>query len=266
MIKVIFSDLDNTLALGTNISGKCIKAIDMYTNLNGLFIIISGRSISYLRKITSNIDSIRYIIGNNGSIIYDKRVNKVIYSNLIEYNDILSIYNLFKEFDVKILLSGISYDYVNKSPVYNQVLFDKIDKNLYDNNFITQIVIESNKKDVILDVINLVNKMDCVKVINRSRMLYDDNYKCNNYWVNIGKDNTNKGIGVKKMCKYLNINLSDTLRVGDDLNDLSMFLDEGKNIAVANSYKDVIEKADEITLSCVDDGIYYLIKNMIKDR
>lgn len=266
MIKVIFSDLDKTLVVSKNISNKNICAINKFNNIGGLFIIISGRSISYLRKITSNINNIRYIIGNNGSIIYDNKNNKVIYSNLIDYDSILNIYNICNKYDAKILLSGIKYDYVNKDAFYNQKIYTKIDKKLVEENYVTQMIIVTYNKESILSIINDINKLDNVKVVNKSRTLYDDSYKSNNYWINICKNMTNKGVGVIKMCNYLNIDISDTLRVGDDLNDLPMFFDKGINVAMENGYEKLKEKADKIALSCNNDGISYLIEDVIKNN
>ena len=51
MIKIIFSDLDNTLADKRNISKNNIDAINRYTSMGNLFVITSGRSVSYINKI-----------------------------------------------------------------------------------------------------------------------------------------------------------------------------------------------------------------------
>ncbi len=266
MIKVIFSDLDNTLAINKNISNKNICAIDKFTSLGNTFIIISGRSISYLRKIISNINGIRYIIGNNGSIIYDNKYNKVIYSNLIDYDNILNIYNISNKYNAKFLLSGLKYDYVNKNPVYNQKEFNKLNKKIVKENSVTQIIIESDKKESILNIIDDVNKLDDVIIVNKSRSLYDNLYSSSNYWINICKSMVNKGVGVKKMCKHLKINLSNTLRVGNDLNDLPMFFDEGINVAVEDAYDKLKQNADKITSSSINDAIFYLIEDIIKNN
>ena len=45
------------------------------------------------------------------------------------------------------------------------------------------------------------------------------------------------------------------------MNDLSMFKIAGKSVAMANSVKDVLAQADEVTLSNNEDGVAeFLIK------
>ena len=77
MVSIIFSDLDNTLANKRYISENNINAINKYTSLGNLFVITSGRSVSYINKIAKSINNKRYIIGNNGSIIYDNKLFKL---------------------------------------------------------------------------------------------------------------------------------------------------------------------------------------------
>ena len=47
---------------------------------------------------------------------------------------------------------------------------------------------------------------------------------------------------------------------GDDSNDLEMLKICGKGIAVANAVPEIIEAADEITLSNDDDGVAFWLK------
>ena len=63
-----------------------------------------------------------------------------------------------------------------------------------------------------------------------------------------------------------NIDLKDTVRIGDDLNDLPMFLDKGLNVAVDNAMQDLKNKADFITLSCKNDAIAHLIEKIINNE
>ena len=56
------------------------------------------------------------------------------------------------------------------------------------------------------------------------------------------------------------------VELGDDLNDLPMFLDKGLNVAVDNAMQDLKNKADFITLSCKDDAIAHLIEKIINNE
>ena len=262
MIRIIFSDLDNTLADKRNISKNNINAINQFSSMGNLFIITSGRSVSYINKIKKDIKNIRYVIGNNGSIIYDNKDKDVIYCNLIDYENIVRLYDLCNKLEAKFIMSGIKKDFVNKNVYYNQKIISTLDKKIVKENYVSQIIIDTENKEDILKIIDEVEKTKGITVINRSRALYDSTYKSDNYWVNIGSVNANKGDAVKYLCKYLNESLDNTLRVGDDLNDLPMFFEEGINVSLENGFKEVKEKADYIVPSYKKDAICYLIDNI----
>ena len=261
MIKIIFSDLDGTLRKEKTISKNNLDAIKKYSNLGNLFVVTTGRSVSYIRKLFNDTEEIRYIISNNGSIIYDNKNKGVIYYNKIKYEDIYKIDKLCKLYGAKLLICGLDYDYVNKNPIYNQKLYKNIDEKLYENNCITQLIIVSEEKDVMKNIIKKIDDFN-LKVVNRSKSLYDNSIG-NSYWINVCNNNDSKGNAVKYLCNYLSIKLSDTLRVGDELNDISMFFNEGINVSVLNGTKELKDKADFIATSCDKDAISYIIDKII---
>lgn len=267
MKKIIFSDIDRTLAIEEVISDKNKKAIEEYIKKGGLFVLVSGRSVSYTKIIANKLKGIRYIICTNGSIIYDLKDNKIIYSNKISYDSLVKVYELCNENNFKFIMTGIDKDLVNKDPLSNQEIFNNLNKTLYESIDVTQIVVYGSSKDKIINIENMINKIEDIEVINKNRALYDKTYVSNkNYWLDVASSNTNKGSAVKKLCNLLNIDLKDTVRIGDDLNDLPMFLDKGLNVAVDNAMQDLKNKADFITLSCKDDGMAHLIEKIINNE
>ena len=56
------------------------------------------------------------------------------------------------------------------------------------------------------------------------------------------------------------------MRIGDDLNDMSMFFDEGINVAVENAIKELKNKADTITLPCDKDGVAVILDRIIREN
>jgi 3-deoxy-D-manno-octulosonate 8-phosphate phosphatase KdsC-like HAD superfamily phosphatase len=64
----------------------------------------------------------------------------------------------------------------------------------------------------------------------------------------------------------LNIDLNESIRIGDDLNDLPMFLDEGVNVAVKNAFPKLKEHADYITDSCENSGVSKVIDKILNNE
>lgn len=60
---------------------------------------------------------------------------------------------------------------------------------------------------------------------------------------------------IKALSETSKISLNDTVAFGDDQNDIEMLKLCGKGIAVANAVPEVLETADEVTLSNDEDGV-----------
>lgn len=82
---------------------------------------------------------------------------------------------------------------------------------------------------------------------------------------NIANIDSNKGNAVKKLLEILNIKKEETIAIGDDINDLSMFEQVGYKVAVSNAIDIVKEKTDEITLSNDEDGVAVFLNKLLED-
>lgn len=60
------------------------------------------------------------------------------------------------------------------------------------------------------------------------------------------------------------IKKEETIAIGDDNNDLSMFEQVGYKVAVDNAIDIVKQKADEITLSNDEDGFAVFLEKLLK--
>ena len=68
---------------------------------------------------------------------------------------------------------------------------------------------------------------------------------------------------MRKLLEILNIPKEDTIAIGDDNNDLSMFEQVGYRVAVDNAIDIVKEKADEITLTNDEDGVAVFLEKLL---
>ena len=64
-----------------------------------------------------------------------------------------------------------------------------------------------------------------------------------------------KGEAVKILCDKLNVNLKDTICIGDSQNDISMLEIAGKSVVMKNAKNEIKKYADVITLSNDEDGV-----------
>jgi Cof subfamily protein (haloacid dehalogenase superfamily) len=71
-----------------------------------------------------------------------------------------------------------------------------------------------------------------------------------------------KGNALTKVANELGVPLSETVAVGDSLNDLSMLKIAGKSVAMGNAHPEVKEVCDEMTLRNIEHGVAHLIEKI----
>ena len=99
MIKVIFSDFDNTLldyySKDNYFDAYKISILKKVREKGIKFCIVTGRSVSFFRQFPNLMDNVDYIMGSNGACIYDVKGDKFIYQSVIEGEDLYEITNYF---------------------------------------------------------------------------------------------------------------------------------------------------------------------------
>ena len=72
----------------------------------------------------------------------------------------------------------------------------------------------------------------------------------------------NKATGIDSVIRYFNADIKDTIAIGDGFNDLPMFKKAHLSIAMGNAPQEIKDKADRITTSLEEDGIYHAFKEL----
>lgn len=252
MKKVVFSDIDKTLAKGSNISLKNINEIKRIKKMGVEFILASGRSLTYTKKIAKIIDSDNYIISNNGALAYDNINKKVIYASYINKEDLLRIINLCND-EV-----SITYQLLDK---------DVATLNEYDLDKVVQVVIITKNRELLLDIMDKINCIDGIKVANKHRSFYVPGYTSyNDLYIDVSSREADKKIAIKNTLDYLNLDNKDSIRFGDGINDIEMFEKDSFNVAVFNAIPEVKERANMITTSYDEDGVGNALEKIFDNK
>ena len=72
----------------------------------------------------------------------------------------------------------------------------------------------------------------------------------------------NKATGMDAVIKYFNADIKDTIAIGDGFNDIPMFEKAHLSIAMGNAPQEIKDKANMITTSLDEDGIYHAFKEL----
>jgi hydroxymethylpyrimidine pyrophosphatase-like HAD family hydrolase len=67
---------------------------------------------------------------------------------------------------------------------------------------------------------------------------------------------SDKGLGIKRICKTLGVDIKDTYGFGDSINDLEMIETVGTSVVMENGSEVLKRMADVIAPSVTEDGIY----------
>ena len=70
----------------------------------------------------------------------------------------------------------------------------------------------------------------------------------------------NKATGMDSVIRYFNADIKDTIAIGDGFNDLPMFEKAHLSVAMGNAPQEIKDKADIITTSLDEDGVYNAFK------
>jgi hypothetical protein len=267
MIKAIFIDIDGTLRdSNRNLSKKTINIIKKISEKGILVILCAGRPRKYTEKISRECFASKYIITSSGGNIYDYEENKILYVNKMNKEALIELYKIANPEDVRFIMNVGEGRVVNKvkHPDQEQKLEENIEDFVYSNDVVQCTIADSNF-DKIKNLIPKIEKVENIEIKNRHKSLLDIKFKDDKtVFCDIANIESNKGIAVKKLLEILNIKKEETIAIGDDNNDLSMFEQVGYKVAVSNAIDIVKEKADEITLSNDEDGVAIFLEKLLK--
>lgn len=257
MIKIIFSDFDNTMLHyygNKNYFDDYQLDVLKRVRLKGIkFCIVTGRCISFFYQFPDLLKNIDFILASNGSCIYDVRNKKFIHYKFISDGSLQGIVHWAMDNDATFILNSLGKRY--KYGDYSYVICDEF--NLYKSYVCEQIVLSIGKEKL----------YSCEKYLSTLHDICVNNitFFDNIYTMDINDIHISKGNGVLWLCQFLSIDLKDTLGFGDGMNDISLFEIVGRSVAVGNACREIKIMANDISLDCENKGIYkYIEENILE--
>ena len=269
MIKLVASDLDGTIIdKNNNVNEKNLMAIEKINN-NGLdFVICTGKTYPIVKDICNKFNA-SYGIFGNGNRIIDLKTGKEIYKNLLSPYEVNTCIEFAKQNNLHIhvytdndiisenllYMDLRNYKLHEQNSLINFTIVKDIQSYILNNKIdVSQLIISSDSSLAEIEK-QIVSKLDLSVHLIKKRGIYKDFIINKEYeYLDISPKKTNKNTALNILANYLNINKSEMMAIGDNLNDYEMVKNSGIGIAVANSYDDLKKVAKYTTQNSVEDG------------
>lgn len=262
--KLIVTDMDGTLLDGNqNISERTKKLITEYTARGGIFTLATGRIEQSVKKYYEELSLKCSAILYNGAKIVDLYRQRVRYETALDLSHALQALRLLKEypFDVTTYRDGDVYVSKDTEGIMKFAQKDGVDYILVDDLYDffskrppTKILIIDENRDFDDFIARYNNSCRDKPNIVNSEPTY----------LEILPKGINKGTALEQLSRLLDIDMGETIAIGDNLNDLEMIKRAGLGVAVENAHPLLKAQADRVTSSNEDDGVAEVIKSALQ--
>ena len=262
--KLILIDSDDTIKRSNgNISKRTKKAILRNQMIGNVVVICTARPRYQTIDVMKESGAGNIIISSNGSEIYDVAKDKIINSSFIDNDEVNKLIECAYSRDIRLILTAGNYDYATKDiRNSNQLLLSKDDFiNQLKNINIKQCMFIDTKIDEIYKLKEQLCQDKNISIVNE----INENDPYEEKWFSVASASASKGNALEFLANYLAIPLKNTVAIGNDKNDISMFNSCGFSIAVNNAPDYIKKMVDYVTLSNDEDGVAIVLEGFIKN-
>ena len=264
--KLLALDMDGTLLNSQKqITQPTADAINRLIERGVHVVFASGRNVPEMSDIHRVLNKIRYGVLISGGLVFDFAEDKMLAVHPVPFNDIIKIIDVGIEERAMIHLHTIRDSIVCAKDISHmadfhmgiyQSMFERICKTIDDPK---QYVIEH--ADEIIKV-NLYHRSveSRQRSLDRIKNLPLEPVFAEGSSLESTPRGISKASGLIELCKALDIDIKETVAIGDAPNDREMLLTAGLGIAMGNAEDEIKALADFVTLDNDHDGIAHAIE------
>lgn len=260
---LVVSDLDNTLLTSEmKIPEFNIRMIKKFQELGGNFTVATGRSIESVARYLDQIELSAPAITYNGGVIYDfKNKMYIIKETLPESakQALEMIREKFPDVGTEVMCDNNRLYMIRENAyTFKHVEDEKLsyicsDLSGIKNNWIKVLFADRNSRLLELQEFCRTLPFDDLEFVMSNTI----------YFEMLPKGIT-KGTALHKLCDALNINIADTVAVGDYYNDIELLKTAGLSVCVDNAPQDIKNICHAVVPKCTDGGVGHLLAQIIK--
>lgn len=266
-IKIVFSDVDNTLITSKNkLLPQVSSAIQDYVDAGGVFVLASARPPMGMQKLAQQIGCASLQICLNGALILQTTKNstetEILFEKSISANALPEILQIVDQQNLKISVNAFAgKDWLVQSHDYWVKQEEEITGALAT---ITPFDSWLGDKEHPVHKILCMGEPDQINVLeeqlNQHPELHLNYLRSKPTYLEIVDHSVSKMKAIETVADFTHIPLQQTMAIGDGENDLPMIKDAGIGIAVANSFPKVKAAATHIVSSNDNGGVAEAIR------
>ncbi len=270
MYKLVAIDLDGTLLnsygeVSENTKEEIKKAIE-----NGIEVVLaSGRPISSVEDLANELQANHYLISGNGAIVYDMYKKEVVYDKFLSKEQVLNIVKICEENSIYYNIYTEN-EVLTKSLNYNTLFYysentHKQEEKRTNINILTDVydyILKANDQKYlkvtvcdqsqivfasIIKKLRTINDIDVLDVAHMSKKIIKSGTEevlVEYCYTEITNKNVNKWTALEYIMKEKNIDRSEVVAIGDNINDKEMIEEAGLGVAMGNSTPTIKEVAN----------------------
>lgn len=259
-IKVIFCDIDGTLALKTEVPKSAEIALKEFREQGNLVFLCTGRAVPYVK--------LHFEPYGNGYICSDGRIaikgrlsssgNRTIFDMPFtenEYNEIMARINKF-HYGCYVLYGRNEIYVLGDTMLWCTQIYKH-----YKNFRVKRITVDTPYvKAYGFDLFfNYAGDASIAKVVFGDMFIM--HYHTNTICFDTLCSTVDKSHAINHVIQTLRIDKNNTYAFGDNINDLPMFKSVGHTIAMGNAVDELKQSAEFVTTSITEDGLWNGMKH-----
>jgi len=264
--KLLALDMDGTvLNSEKKISPKTADAISELSKKKVAVVLSTGRGLAELADYKTELKSIHYGILVSGGMIYDFFNSKPVITHPLDAEIVLKLIDGAEIENAMIQLLTETASVTREEDILNMETFGMgIYQDMYYRN-----CVRCN------DFRKFVEENPCkvlkFNIYHRSTESREKNFKrfenfdlavdyAEKTALEITPKNISKASGLKELCKFLKIDIAETVAVGDAENDIEILKTAGFSVAMGNASEKIKKIAEFVTADNDNDGVAKVIE------
>ena len=271
MYKLLALDMDGTtLTSDKKITPQTIDGINRLIKSGVHVVVSSGRALTEITIFKEEFKNMHYGILISGGMIYDFFEDKPISVHRVPFEECINLIELGEAEQAMVHLLTIRDSVAKPQDIANMSDFQM---GVYTDMFSKICVQCADLKKYAIEHKDTIVKVNIYHRTPESRERTVAKLKGHNLQMvyaettalEASPPSVTKAAGLIELCKYLNIDIADTVAIGDAPNDTEVLQTAGYAVAMGNASDDIKKIADYITDDNDHDGVLKAINKIFEN-